>query len=102
MHKSKEENWPEFFKDKKKRKKNNFQNEYNLKLESIFHYYNKKEITTDYLKSAFAFFICRKYFKVDYYCALLATSEETNDEFIVWLKVPGSYYKRGCCFPCLL
>ena len=102
LHKSKEENWPEFFKDKKKRKKNNFQNEYNLKLESIFHYYNKKEITTDYLKSAFAFFICTKYFKVDYYFALLAKSEETNDEFIVWLKMPFSFNLRGCCFPCLL
>ena len=35
LHKSKEENWPEFFKDKKKRKKKNFQNEYDLKFESI-------------------------------------------------------------------
>ena len=102
LHKSTEENWPDFFKDKKKRKKKNFQDEYKLELKSIFRYYNKKEIRTDYLKSAFAFFICTKYFKVDYYFALLAKSEETNDEFIVWLKMPCSFYLRGCCFPCLL
>lgn len=102
LAKSNEQNWPDLIKNKKKRTKKNFQKQHDLILEKVYHYYNKKGIKTDRLRSAYGFFICRKYFKVDCYFALLAKFGEDGEEFIVWIKQPINFYLGGCCFPCCL